>query len=224
MPGVGSVNPATREFISAAPFTVLFALCTQYIVAQVSEDGQTFTGFASVNCGLDGFYGPYDVEGHRCPGGACACPSDATCIPADVVTQVMISEKATTTSVRWRWRHTPLAQGFGDPTADTDCEICFETPFGSFTEAAPQGDRWTATGSGYVYESRDGPIRRLNLRSNSKRTALVAKVVPGSSPDLPLSTPLRLRLFQRTADEAICYEGVFESPSVSTGRRFRATE
>ena len=223
-PGIGSVDPASGELLAQAPFTVLVASCVQYVGGTASADGRTFSGLTSVDCGLDGFFGPVDVIGRLCPGATCACPTNALCTRADAGTRVTVRAKNAAAVTRWRWKHTMLAPGFGDPTVDTAYEICLETPGGALVEVAPQGGGWRAGQSGFLYRARAGPIRRLSLRTNEKRTALAATIRSESSPALPLTTPLRLRLLQHTGGVTSCLEAEFTDPSVSTPRRFRATE
>ncbi len=222
-PGVGSVDPATGDFLAMTPFTFLVASCVQAIEGTASADGRTFSGSTTVYCGLDGTFGPVDVAGRLCPGATCACPTSALCTRADTVARVTVRMRDGKVATRWRWKHSALAPGFGDPTVDTDYEICLETPDGAFVETA-QGGAWRATHSGFLYRDRSGPIRRLSLRANEKRTALAATILGESSPSLPLTTPLRLRLLQHTGGTTSCLEAEFADPSVSTASRFRATD
>lgn len=221
--GVGSVNPATGEFRSLIPYTVLFAQCMEIVEATATLDSQSFSGMRSFACGLDGFFGPYPVSGERCTSPvACACATGAPCTRPDGRTRLLVRSEGGSLPTRWQWVvSTPTT--FGNPTLNANYQICVETADGGFTELAPHGSDWRATRTGFRYRQAAGPIRTLVLKSTAKKTVLTASLVPASTPALPFTSPVRVRLLQTNGTQA-CFEAEFADPIVNTATRYLAAE
>lgn len=224
--GMGQVNPATGEFTAYSPFVIVFVFpCVEIISATASADSRTFSGQRSLDCGFEGFYGPFDVTGQRCdPGNGCACTVGVPCAVSDDRSRVTMRAKGGSVETRWHWQHTPLSTTFENPTAVTDYQVCLEVAGGGFVELAPHGSNWRTARSGFLYASRSSALRRLLLRSTSTKAYFAATLVSEPGPTLPLGTPVRLRLVQRSSTGAACYETEFANPVLNTPTRFRANE
>lgn len=221
--GVGSVNPATGEFVALTPFVMLFAQCMEVVSATATLDSQSFAGLRSFNCGLDGTFGPYPVSGQRCAAdGDCACATSAPCITADTRTRLVIRNVDGSSATRWHWVDKSSAS-LGNPTADADYQICVETADGSVVAMAMHGSDWRATRTGFRYRPSAGPIRSLLVKSTATRTVIAASLLPDSALALPSGAPIRVRLLRTTGTPA-CFEAQFANPIINTATRYLALE
>lgn len=221
--GIGSVNPAIRSFESHTPYVVLFAQCLEIIGATATPDGQSFSGSITVNCGLDGTFGPFAVTGQRCaPGTACACSTTATCTAPDM-SRIAMRVRGDGTPTRWEWLHAPLSTGLGDPLAGDDYRLCVETADGGYAQLVGHGDGWRATRSGFRYRATSGIVRTMVVKSTPKKTLVSATLSAASPPPLPTTSAVRVRLV-RAGEMPICIEAEFSQPSVNTSTRYIATE
>jgi len=221
---VGAVNSATGAFQAFTPFTFFIASCLELIDAIATPDAQTFTGMVGINCGLDGFFGPYPATGRRClPDTACACATAAACARPDAGARLVIRAEATHAPTRWVWSDPDVAHDFGDPTASSDYRICVETADEGYVEMAPHGSTWRRTRTGFRYRPTSGLIRSLMLKTTARKTVIMASLVPTDGITLPADTPLRVRLV-RTGNPPACFEAEFANPRVNTSTRYLAVE
>lgn len=138
----------------------------------------------------------------------------------------------------WRWRQgqaTDLTD-FGDPRGSSDYDVCvYETqggqPMLSWQKNVAAGglcDRgrgcWLQTRRGFRYTNRNGApggIKELDLvggpdgKSSVSLRAGTNNLVP---PPLPLSLPVIVQL----ANDRVCWEATFSSPSVNMATEFRS--
>jgi hypothetical protein len=217
-------------------------------VATASSDGQTFEGQRNLFCGLDGNHGPFAVAGQRCPASGCptftptrtptpthapipsptpdlaSCVPDGPCNLPDATTRLLIRARNGELTARWRWSSQSGFADFGNPTTDSVYHVCLQTPGGQYTTLLPAVSGWSATRSGFVYTAGGGDLRRVVLKSTPRRTSIAASFKSASALTLPLTTPVTLRLIQRTGSTSACFESVYNSPDVSTDRSFRASQ
>jgi cysteine-rich repeat protein len=225
--GLGSVNPATGEFEALTLFTEIIAECGELIEATVDEEGDSFSGTQFIGCGAFGTFGPFEITGHRCPSlTECACNTEASCIAADDRSRIAIQDNDRIRLARWRWSHTAVGGGFGDPQLGTEYRICAEDTAGGgvYFGVALDPEGWRPTRTGFAYASREGSLRRLTLKSNASRTIVAASFEVQAALSLPRRSPLRVRLLQRDAEQTRCFEFEFTDPSINTVDRYRAKD
>ncbi|MFN8644209.1 MAG: hypothetical protein U0802_22075 [Candidatus Binatia bacterium] len=172
----------------------------------------------------------------------CLADSRSDCAVGGRGATLRVIRRTNGSTLAWRWREGSSPEttraDFGDPTVDTDYELCVFTRdliasgFPRVAAALPaaqscgSGPCWTPLKSGFRYHDGAGSVAgilRAKLLARANRSSVLTVAGHNATLFPPLANEVIVQLSARDADPSRCWIATFTDPQINDPGRYAAT-